>query len=71
MWDRVTLELIESKEKKEYLIVGSMESDILSNPPKISNESAVGTAIMWKKKGVTVKVKSGAWIKEYKILKIS
>ena len=71
MWDSVTLESIESKEKIEYLIVGSTESDILSNPPKISNESAVGAAIMWKKKGVSVKVKSGNWIKEYKILKIS
>ncbi len=71
MWDNVTLESIESKEKIEYIIVGSTESDILSNPPKISNESAVGTAIMWKKKWATVKVKSDAWIKEYKILKIS
>ena len=71
MWDNVTLESLDSKEKIEYTIVGSTESDILANPPKISNESAVGDAVMWKKKGVTVKVKSDAGVKEYKILKIS
>ncbi|MCD5380466.1 transcription elongation factor GreA [Candidatus Gracilibacteria bacterium] len=71
MGDTITLEGVESKEKIEYIIVGSTESDILSNPPKISNESAVGIAVMGKKKGVTVKVKSDAGIKEYKILKIS
>jgi len=71
MGDSVTLESIDSKEKIEYLIVGSTESDILSTPPKISNESAVWAAMMWKKKWTTVKVKSDAWVKEYKILKIS
>lgn len=71
MWDNVTLESLDSKEKIEYTIVGSTESDILANPPKISNESAVGDAVMWKKKGVTVKVKSDAGVKEYKILEIS
>ena len=71
MWDSVTLEAVDSKEKQEYIIVGTTESDILVNPPKISNESPIGIAIMWKKKGVSVKVKSGAGTKEYKILKIS
>ncbi len=71
MWDCVTLETVESKEKQEYIIVGTTESDILAQPPKISNESPIGTAIMGKKKGVTIKVKSGAGVKEYKILKIS
>ncbi len=71
MWDNVRLLVIKTQEEEEYKIVGTTESDILANPKKISNESAVGTALMWKKKGSTVKVKSNAWIKEYKILKIS
>ena len=71
MWDHITLEIVESKEKQEYIIVGTTESDILAQPPKISNESPIGIAIMGKKKWATVKVKSGAGVKEYKVLKIS
>jgi len=70
MWDVVTLLTIKTEEKEDYIIVGTTESDVLSNPPKISNESPVGKALMWKKKGVTIKVKSNAWVAEYKILDI-
>lgn len=56
--------------KEEVKIMGTMEADIWSNPPKISNESPVWKAIMWKKPGVTVKVKALAWTKEFKILDI-
>jgi len=71
MWDTIKIKNLETDEEQIYIIVGTTESDILANPPKISNESPVGKALMWKKKGVNVKVKSNAWIAEYKILEIN
>ena len=71
MWDTVKIKNVETKEEEIYIIVGTTESNILANPPKISNDSAVGKALMWKKKGVNVKVKSNAWTTEYKILEIN
>jgi len=71
MWDTIKIQNIETKEEQDYIIVGTTESDILANPPKISNESPVGKALMWKKKGSNVKIKSNAWITEYKILEIN
>lgn len=59
----------EGKEE-DYIIVGSKEADILNKPAKISNESEVGKALIWKKKWDVVKVKSQAWINEYKIIDI-
>ncbi len=59
----------EGKEE-DYIIVGSKEADILNKPAKISNDSEVGKALIWKKKWDVVKVKSQAWINEYKIIDI-
>ena len=56
--------------KEEFKVMGTMEADIWSNPPKISNESAVWRAIMWKKVWVSVKVKALAWTTEYNIIDI-
>ena len=56
--------------EEEYAIVGSKEADILAKPAKISNDSEVGKALIWKKKWDVVKVKSQAWINEYKIIDI-
>lgn len=56
--------------EEEYAIVGSKEADILAKPAKISNDSEVGKALIWKKKWDIVKVKSQAWINEYKIIDI-
>ena len=71
MGDKVKIEEIGNWEVFYFDIVGTTESDVLSNPMKISNESPVWKALMWKKKWITVKVKSNAWIKEYKILEIN
>lgn len=65
---RVSLEDLEFKEKVEYTIVGSAESDPLQN--KISNESPVGKAILGKEKGATVDVTVPAGVIQYKILDI-
>ncbi|MDD5213050.1 MAG: transcription elongation factor GreA [Candidatus Gracilibacteria bacterium] len=59
----------EGKEE-DYIIVGSKEADILNKPAKISNDSEVGKALIGKKKGDVVKVKSQAGINEYKIIDI-
>lgn len=40
-----------SGKEKEYLIVGPKESAPLAVPPKISNESPIGNALMGRKKG--------------------
>lgn len=66
----VTVEQIDTKEKWSYKIVGSTESDILTELPRISNESPIGKALLWKKKWDTVKVNAWAWTFEYKIVKL-
>ena len=66
----VVIENLKTKEKNTYKIVGSTESDILAEQPRISNESPVWKAILWKKKWDTVKVEAWAWIFEYKIVKL-
>ena len=56
------------EEELQYQIVGSTES----NPTKglISNESPVGQALIGKKKGDTVTIKTSTTVVEYKILEI-
>lgn len=71
MWDNIKLKKLESWEEINFLLVGTTESDVLANPMKISNESPVWKALMGKKKGVTVKIKSSAGVQEYKILEIN
>lgn len=71
MWDTVKIKNLENNDEGTYLIVGTTESDILAKTPKISNESPVWKALMGKKKGSTVKVKSNSWLAEYKILEIN
>ncbi len=59
---------IELEEEEEYKIVGSTEANSLQG--KISNESPVGSALLGKKKGQTVKVDLGGETISYKILSI-
>ena len=67
----VEVQNIETKEKGEYKIVWTTETNILDKLPKISNESPIGKAVLGKKKGDTVKVKAQWWVSEYKILKVA
>jgi transcription elongation factor GreA len=64
----VTLEDMEFNENVEYTIVGTAESDPLSN--KISNESPVGKALLGKKKEAIVDVQVPAGVIQYKIIDI-
>jgi len=53
----------------DFTIVGATEADPFDN--KISNESPVGTAVLGKKKGATVRVEMPSGIIEYTIVKIA
>jgi len=70
MWSIVEVQNIESKEKEKFKIVGSTEADILAETPKISNESPVWKALLWKKKNDVVKVTASSWKFEYKVISI-
>ena len=64
----VRLRDVDARQTVEYHIVGSAEA----NPAeyKLSNESPVGQAILGKKKGETVEVKTPRGSLKYKILEI-
>jgi len=70
VWSVVGIENIDTKEKEKFKIVGSTESNILEELPKISNESIVWSSLLWKKKWDLVKVSSNAWKTEYKIISL-
>lgn len=59
----------ETKEEIDYILVGNKEEDIFNN--RISSESPVGAAIIGKKKGQIVDVRTPVGILRYKIVKIS
>lgn len=59
---------LETKEEMEFTLVSAKEEDIFNN--RISNDSPVGAAILGKKKGQTIDVKTPAGILKYKIAKI-
>ena len=63
---KVTLQF--GKEKTEYTIVGSTESDPLTH--KISNESPVGAAVLGEKAKDKVMVKTPMGELEYKVVKV-
>ena len=67
----VKIENAETKEKGEYKIVWTTETNILDELPKISNESPIGQALLGKKKWDTVKVKAEWGTSEYKILAVA
>lgn len=67
MWSIVEIQNENTKEVETFKIVGSTEADILAEIPKISNESPVWKALLWKKKLDKVKVKAQSGIFEYKI----
>ena len=70
MGSDVVIQKVWSKEKESYKIVGTTEADILAELPKISNDSPIGNAMMWKKKWQKVKLKAPAWDLEYQIISV-
>lgn len=68
----VTVQEQWAKEKEVYKIVGTTEANILADTPRVSNESPVGKAILWKQKGDSFTLKNGAGEKmEYTILEVA
>ncbi|HBP39126.1 MAG TPA: transcription elongation factor GreA [Clostridiales bacterium] len=59
----------ETKEEIDYLLVGNKEEDIFNN--KISSDSPVGAAIVGKKKGQVVDVRTPVGLLRYRIVRIS
>ena len=65
---KVLIKDVADGEEEEYVLVSAREEDIFSG--KISNESPVGSAILGKKKGELVHVKTPMGTMDYKIIKI-
>jgi len=65
----VSIKRIDTKEEKNYTIVGQEESDMSEG--KISNNSPIGKALLGKKKGDTVSFQSPKGLMNYKIIKIN
>jgi len=66
----VTIQNIWDKEIETYKIVWSTEADILAKTPMISNDSIIGKALLGKKIGDKIKVKTHSGSFEYEILEI-
>ncbi len=65
---KVTLKDIDTGDKEVFFIVGATEADPFNG--KISTESAVGKALIGKKKGDTVAIEIPNGIINYKVMKI-
>lgn len=67
----VTLQEVGEKDTEVYKIVGTTEANVLAEVPTISNESAIGKALLWKKKGDAFKIKNrGGETIEFKIMNV-
>ena len=68
---QVTIKDMETEEEEEYTVVGTTEADPMADPPRISNESPVGKAILGQKVGSVCKVPTPAGELRYKIVSIA
>ena len=68
---QVTIKDMETEEEEEYTVVGTTEADPMADPPRISNESPVGKAILGQKVGSVCKVPTPAGERSYKIVSIA
>lgn len=68
--NKVKIEDVEAGETEEYTVVGTTEADPMAEPPRISNESPVGKAILGHKVGEVVKVRTPMGELDYKIVSI-
>ena len=66
---KVEIRAESTKAVQTYQLVSNMEEDIFKN--KISSESPVGAAILGRKKGDVVEVRTPSGVLKYKILKIA
>lgn len=66
---KIVVQKENTKEEKNYVIVGSEEADMLKE--KISNHSPIGIAFLGKKKGDSVSFKTPGGVVNYKIINVS
>lgn len=67
---KVTIEDMETHDTETYKVVGTTEADPMAEPPRISNESPVGKAILGQKVDKIVLVPTPAGDLKYKIVKV-
>lgn len=65
---KVVIQKTGEREKKELILVGSEEADMLAG--KLSYNSPLGSAIMGKKKGDSISVDTPKGVVEYKIISV-
>ena len=61
---------VKAKEEMIYTIVGINDADPFAEPPRISNESPVGKALLGKKVGDKVEIETEMGMLTYKIMEI-
>lgn len=66
---KVVVQKVGGNEKKEYIIVGSQEANMLEG--KISNHSPIGQALFGQKKSAEVSFKTPSGVVNYKIINVS
>ncbi len=66
----VTVKDTDHGDEKHFVIVGSTEADPFAEPAKISNESAVGRALLGKKMGENVEIQVPNGMLHYEITDI-
>jgi transcription elongation factor GreA len=66
----VTVEFVEDSRNMQFEIVSSQESNPGHEPPRISDESPIGSALMGKSKGEVVEVEVPLGIVHYKVVEI-
>lgn len=67
---KVTIKDMETEEVETYKVVGTTEADPMAEPPRISNESPVGKAILGQKVDTVVLVPTPAGELKYMIVKV-
>jgi transcription elongation factor GreA len=67
----VTVRNTKTRKNAQYAIVGKTETDPFAQPPRISNESVIGKALINRKVGETVEVPIPTGLVRYKILGVT
>lgn len=68
---KVTIKDMDSKEKMDFVIVGSTETDPFAEPAKISNDSLVGKGLLGKKIGEVSEISVPDGVLHYKVENIA
>ncbi len=67
---RLVLQDAESGEGYELQIVAPAEASVLEDPIKISDESPVGSALLGRREGESIRVETPRGVREYRIISV-